>query len=157
MADFKVRSGLSTQLFSAPGVVNPKVVIEEGCWYLCTDTASLYYGTKENNEPLLKLINGQDIERTLYKLDEVQPIVTDKEYYSAVAINIMLQKLKTYIDLGDLAKPSWITTISEDSTDDEIPTAKAVYTFFASLLGIPIDFPVEVWEDFPENSRVEGD
>lgn len=44
MTDFKVRRGKSSLLFSAPGVVNPALIIEDGCWYLCTDTADLYVG-----------------------------------------------------------------------------------------------------------------
>ena len=60
MTDFKIRRGLSTQLFSAPGVVNPRVAIEEGCWYLCTDTVELFLGVVDTgtNKLTLKQING---------------------------------------------------------------------------------------------------
>jgi hypothetical protein len=58
MTDFKVRRGLSTAIFSEPGVVNPLLIIEEGCWYLCTDTAELFVGViDENKNPTLKKIN----------------------------------------------------------------------------------------------------
>lgn len=57
MVDFKIRRGPSTVLFSEPGIINPKLVIEEGCWYLCTDTAELFLGILEDGELTLKRIN----------------------------------------------------------------------------------------------------
>ena len=58
MVDFKIRRGPSTVLFSESGVINPKLVIEEGCWYLCTDTAELFLGVLEDGELTLRRING---------------------------------------------------------------------------------------------------
>jgi hypothetical protein len=58
MVDFKIRRGESTTLFSSPGVVNPRLIIEEGCWYLCTDTAELYLGMKLDGTLTLKKINN---------------------------------------------------------------------------------------------------
>ena len=60
MIDFNIRRGPSTVLFSAPGVVNDNVVIEEGCWYLCTDTAELYLGVQVGDKLTLKKINGNN-------------------------------------------------------------------------------------------------
>jgi hypothetical protein len=57
MTDFKIRRGLSTVLFTEPGVVNPRLVIEEGCWYLCTDTAELFLGVLAEGVLSLKRIN----------------------------------------------------------------------------------------------------
>ena len=57
MIDFKIKQGLSEVLFPEPGVVNPRLIIEEGCWYLCTDTAELFLGVLENNKLTLKKIN----------------------------------------------------------------------------------------------------
>jgi hypothetical protein len=57
MVDFKIRRGESTTLFISPGVVNPRLIIEEGCWYLCTDTAELYLGMKLEGTLTLKKIN----------------------------------------------------------------------------------------------------
>ena len=62
MTDFKIRRGLSSTLFIEPGVVDPRLVIEEGCWYLCTDSAELYLGTRgDSNELVLKKINARDV------------------------------------------------------------------------------------------------
>ena len=57
MLDFNIRRGLSSVLFSEPGVVNPRLAIEEGCWYLCTDTAELFLGINTESGLTLKRIN----------------------------------------------------------------------------------------------------
>lgn len=59
MIDFKIKRGLSTTMFTAPGVVNPRLIIEEGYWYLCVDTADLYLGINDNGTLKLKRINGE--------------------------------------------------------------------------------------------------
>ncbi len=63
MIDFKIKQGLSTLIFSEPGVANPRLVLEAGCWYLCTDTAELFLGIEDDNSVhpdgiSLKRING---------------------------------------------------------------------------------------------------
>lgn len=59
MIDFKIRRGLSHELFPEVGKVNPRLKIEEGCWYLCTDTADLYLGVNTGEELTLKRINDK--------------------------------------------------------------------------------------------------
>lgn len=62
MTDFNIRRGLSTVLFTEPGIINSNIVIEEGCWYLCTDTAELYLGMQtQEGKLILKKINSSDI------------------------------------------------------------------------------------------------
>jgi hypothetical protein len=87
MVDFKIRRGESTTLFSSPGVVNPRLIIEEGCWYLCTDTAELYLGIKLEGTLTLKKINddGHD------KPDEDGPSTTLLEFQ----INELKDRLDT--------------------------------------------------------------
>jgi len=60
MNDFKIKRGLSSVVFIEPGVINPQLVIEEGCWYLCTDTAELYLGVQIDTGLTLKKINGHN-------------------------------------------------------------------------------------------------
>lgn len=58
--EFKIRRGPSTILFEnyEKKIPNPKLVIEEGCWYLSTDTAELLLGVKtENGQLMLKPMN----------------------------------------------------------------------------------------------------
>lgn len=74
MVDFKVKRGLSTTMFKAPGVINPRLVIEEGTWYLCTDTADLFLGVSENDELILKRINGNG---TDINLGDIRFVVED--------------------------------------------------------------------------------
>jgi hypothetical protein len=59
MIDFKIRRGLSNELFPEAGKINPRLKIEEGCWYLCTDTADLYLGVNTGEELTLKRINDK--------------------------------------------------------------------------------------------------
>jgi hypothetical protein len=61
MLDFKIKQGLSTDLFIKPGVVNPRLIIEPGCWYLCTDTASLFLGVSTASGKELKRINRAEL------------------------------------------------------------------------------------------------
>ena len=61
MTDFKIRKGLSTDLFIdgdfSKGIAEG-VVLENGSWYLCTDTAELFLGVIIDGEVALKQING---------------------------------------------------------------------------------------------------
>lgn len=58
MAEFKIRRGISGDLFLSDDRINPLVKLEEQCWYLCTDTANLYLCIKgEDNTLTLKPFN----------------------------------------------------------------------------------------------------
>lgn len=57
MIDFKIKKGPSSYLF-IDGEINPRLLIEEGCWYLTEDTAELYVGAYEDGKLTLKRING---------------------------------------------------------------------------------------------------
>lgn len=56
MVDFNIRRGLSTDLFIG-GQLNSNIELEEGCWYLCTDTAELFICVLDQNILKLKKIN----------------------------------------------------------------------------------------------------
>lgn len=60
MVDFNINYGLSTELF-IDGQINPDLIIEEGCWYLCTDSAELFIGASVNGKLTLKRINEAEI------------------------------------------------------------------------------------------------
>lgn len=64
MTDFKIRRGLSCDLFKNGKVSDglaDGVVLENGCWYLCTDTAELFVGTSVEDGVALKRINEAEI------------------------------------------------------------------------------------------------
>ena len=90
MDDFKIRRGLSTVLFSSPGVINPRLVIEEGCWYLCTDTAELFLGVFEDNKLTLRRINGtsgaQNFAGLLMALEEKIAKLEDTELFQKIEV-----------------------------------------------------------------------
>lgn len=102
MVDFKIRRGESTTLFSSPGVVNPRLIIEEGCWYLCTDTAELYLGMKLDGTLTLKKINNDgrkpDEGGTSTALLEVQ-INELKDRLGALESFELYQKIESEYDL----------------------------------------------------------
>ena len=61
MANLNIRRGLSEDLF-IEGRVNPALDLEEGCWYLCVDTAELYLCTRTEEDGLtLKQINDAEV------------------------------------------------------------------------------------------------
>lgn len=56
MMDFNIQYGRSTEIF-IDGQLNPNLIIEEGCWYLCLDTAELFIGVATEDGLTLKRIN----------------------------------------------------------------------------------------------------
>ena len=60
MTDFKVFKAKSDELF-LNGEVNPRLIVEEGCWYLCTDTAELFVGVSSDTGLTLKRINDSEL------------------------------------------------------------------------------------------------
>ena len=87
MTDFKIRRGLSKTLFVSPGIPNPKLIIEEGCWYLCTDTAELFLGIDDH---------------TLKQINEVKTDSTDKEIITT--LEELENKVQTLINLEQFKK-----------------------------------------------------
>lgn len=105
MIDFNILHGLSTELFSAPEVVNPDLIIEEGCWYLCTDTAELYLGVKNDTtgEFALKKINHAE--------EAIDPSVIE-------LLNVEINKVKE--SLNDYAKKTDLPDVSNFITEAEV-------------------------------------
>lgn len=85
MIDFKIKRGLSTALFTASGAINPKLLIEEGCWYLCTDTAELFLGTAlDDGTKTLKQINTEKfslIQELAEELDQRLTTIESQELF----------------------------------------------------------------------------
>ena len=87
--DFKIRRGLSTTLFSAPGIVNERLLIEEGYWYLCIDTAELFLGVRNKVTSKLELIRV-NAKNAPTKLSE---LINDCEFITRIALNEALEAL----------------------------------------------------------------
>lgn len=99
MTDFNIRRGLSTVLFSEPGVINPDLLIEEGCWYLCTDTAELFLGVRKADGLTLKRINekaGWDIDVEGTEIDAAVIIAMREE------VKAIKENLKDYAKTSDI-------------------------------------------------------
>ena len=96
MEDFKIRRGPSSILFSSPGIVNPRLILEEGCWYLCTDTAELSLCVLTNLGDLtLKRINGAksaDIDNEAGGGSDCEFLLTELEERVASLENLRLFK-----------------------------------------------------------------
>lgn len=117
MVDFKVRRGPSTTVFSAPGVINKKLVIEEGCWYLCTDTAELFLG-----------VLTEDNSYTLKRINDVRSEVSDEKLQAA------LEELKNSVtELEDLELFKKIQNESELPKDFESDSFNPNVTYFIPL------------------------
>lgn len=133
MTEFRIRRGLSTTVFISPGIVNPKLLIEEGCWYLCTDTAELFLGIIDTTGKLtLKRINeitsdGNINSEVLVQLEELK-----KELVTLENIELY-QKIESESDL-----PIDFTTESfNPNIIYYIPTAKGKINTYIFDKGTP--------------------
>ena len=74
MTDFKIRHGLYSALFP-DGQLSKNIILENGCWYICTDTADLFLASENADGVLtLKQINAALISKSL---DEVRAEIAD--------------------------------------------------------------------------------
>jgi hypothetical protein len=140
MQDFKIRRGLSTVLFSAPGVVNSKLVIEEGCWYLCTDTAELFLGVNENGTLKLVRINGEATTQP----DTEQPL---SQGISKVEINDNGELVVHYTS-GDSTNLGRV--VGKDGTDGLVTSVKIGDRLFEHSNGI-IELPEFITEELVDS------
>lgn len=96
--EFNIQRGLSKELFPAElnGEINPNIIIEDGCWYLCTDTAELFLGVAAGDTVTLKRINA----------DTDQGESIDPEVFEALRAEVNAVKAS----LAEYAKKSDIPT-----------------------------------------------
>ena len=87
MTEFNISRGLSTVLFTPEGDVNPDLLIEEGCWYICTDTAELFLGVQTDEGLTLKQVNDA----------ESHPVVTEVKAKVETVVLPTLEKVETEI------------------------------------------------------------
>lgn len=140
MTDFNIRRGLSTVLFSEPGVINPDLLIEEGCWYLCTDTAELFLGVQTADGLTLKRINekaGWDVDIEGTEIDAAV-IIAMREEVKAIKEN-----------LKDYAKTSDIPSLEEYATKEFVVDAIDKHEALATVEEVKTKLETEVLPIIP--------
>ena len=84
--NFKIKRGPSKDLH------DPRLIVEEGYWYLSTDKAELFIGIVENGTPVLKPINGELIPEV-----NLEGYATEDFVREAIA-NIEIPEVELYDD-----------------------------------------------------------
>jgi hypothetical protein len=134
MTDFKIRRGLASQL------TDPRLTLEEGCWYLCTDTAELFLCVNAGSKLELKRINStnspvidpdtgviaitrieinNDGELVVYYANgdsqSIGKVLSSEEVLAGIKIgsNEPIFPVNGVIELPDLAEKSYVDTIVE--------------------------------------------
>lgn len=158
MMDFNIQYGRSSEIF-IDGQLNPNLIIEEGCWYLCIDTAELFIGVQTETGLTLKRINDAESHPTISEVktkveavllpkvekveEEIIPTVDDlktwvenKEYLQDIDLNGYATE--TYVDskVAELEIPDvskFITEVPDEYVTEEELTAKGYLTEHQSL------------------------
>lgn len=76
---------------------DPKLIVEEGCWYLSTDTAELFIGILVDGIPQLKPVNGSLIETSL-------ATYATKDFVAEAIASIDIPE----VDLTGVATEDWV-------------------------------------------------
>ena len=104
MIDFQINRGLSTELF-INGQVNPDLIIEEGCWYLCTDTAELFLGVKTEEGLTLKQVNDAEahpvVAEVKAQVTGLIPKVEEEIVPTIEEVKSTTEELKAWVDNKD--------------------------------------------------------
>jgi hypothetical protein len=118
MTELNIQRGLSIELFPADlnGQVNPRLDKQEGCWYLCTDTAELFLCIRDENDQLdLKRINEIETEVT------IDPAVLEA---INTEINTIKESLASYAKKTDIPSVEGFATtkfVTDAINELEIP------------------------------------
>lgn len=114
MTDFKIFRAQSDELFPN-GELNPRLIVEDGCWYLCTDTAELFVGVAEESGLTLKRINESDIHHI--PVDDLA-LKSDIENTKQEVINVVVPEVEA---VKVTVKEEIVPTITEvKSTTEEL-------------------------------------
>lgn len=133
MTDFNIRYGLSSDIF-IDGQINPKLIIEAGCWYLCTDTAELFLGIDTGTELTLKRVNDPAIALPVDELVLKSDLAALKqELIQSVTPDVeeVKTKVETVLPKVDKVENEIVPVISEVKTKVEeeiLPKVETVDT-----------------------------
>ena len=120
MTDFKIKRGLSKDLH------NPRLIIEEGCWYLCTDTAELFLGVVEEGQPKLKQINGAHetgVDQAVFEAIQAE-VNKVKESLNDYAKKDELPDVSEFITIQDVEDKNYLTEVPAGYATEEFVTTK---------------------------------
>ncbi len=126
--NFKIRQGHSTALFGTDGKLKSNVVLEAGCWYLCTDTADVYVCVYEQDKLTLKHINSGAFETSITNLENtISNIDTDIQHLKNQQL---YQKINSEADLPtDFDSPTFNPNIAYYIIIDEKNNFANLYIF----------------------------
>ena len=110
--NFKIKRGPSDVL------KNPLLIIEEGCWYLSTDTAELYVGIIENDTPVLKRVNGDIIPEINFEGYATEDFVRE----AIDSINIPEVDLSNYYNKSEVYNKEEVDALLPHEEIEEVKT-----------------------------------
>ena len=138
MTDFKIRKGLSTDLFIDgdfnKGIVED-VVLENGSWYLCTDTAELFLGVVAEGTVTLKQINGN---HSTANLPNQTPSTGEGEAdHSIIGAYISDETGELYFVFSDDTEESLGIVVGDDGLTTTIKVGETVYEHTDGVIELP--------------------
>lgn len=124
MSEFNIRRGKSTVLFDASGAVNDNVVLEDGYWYLCTDTAELFLCVNDNGTLTLKKVNEiSDSEPSITIPTNLSEFVNDCGFITKIPENYVVKEdITNLVSKADIENLASKTYVSESVASINIPS-----------------------------------
>jgi hypothetical protein len=140
-----IRHGLSTVLFDASGEINKNIVLEEGCWYLCSDTVELFVCVNSYDGLTLKKVN--EVPDNLLTRDDLADFVYKTDLEGLASKTYVDEKFESIIvpevDLSNYYnKTETENAINEAINHVEIPEVNLEE--YAKKSDIPTDYLKEV-------------
>lgn len=137
MTDFKIRKGLSTDLFIDGdfnnGIVEG-VVLENGSWYLCTDTAELFLGVLVEEKVALKQINGNSVVNRPVQTPSTGEGEADR---SLIGAYIKEDTGELYFIFSDDTEESLGVVVGKDGQVTSVKIGETAYSHVDGVITLP--------------------
>lgn len=130
--NFKIRRGLSTELFNVDGSLKSNAILELGCWYLCTDTVTVYICVREADKLTLKQLNSKVFGD---RLDTLERLTTNISSEIDGFKNLRLyQKIDNEADLPkNFDSPDFNPNIAYYEVKDEQNKVASLFVFDSTI------------------------
>lgn len=129
--EFRIRRGLSSELFDKDGNLKPNAIIELGSWYLCTDTCVVYICVRENDKLTLKIVNGTTLDKKFNEVDNTLDEIEDNIKW--LKNQKLYQKIESEADLPkDFEAPDFNPNIVYYKVTDEQNKFVSLFIFDAN-------------------------